>query len=63
MRVIRNALGETVAVNMFGMRTGKVSPSGNVVGRFGKVKGIYMGGTFYKTDRNGNIKTINALKF
>lgn len=56
MRIVRNALGEKVVVNKFGIRTGKVSPSGNLVGRFGKVKGIYMGGTFYKTDRKGNIK-------
>jgi hypothetical protein len=57
MKIVRNALGETVVVNKFGMRTGKVGSNGNITGHFGKVKGIYMGGTIYKTDRKGNIKS------
>ena len=63
MKITRNALGEKVVVNKFGIRTGKVEKNGNIINSFGKVKGIYMGGIIYKTDKSGNIKNYPKIKF
>jgi len=62
VKIIRNAIGERVAVNNFGIRIGKVNSNGDFIDRFGRKKGIYMCGTIYKTDRKGNIKSLKSQK-